>query len=431
MSDKFQAVVIGGGPGGYVCAIRLAQLGLKTACIESRGSLGGTCLNVGCIPSKNLLNISENYHKAQNFSKLGIEVGEVKLNLQKMMQNKDKAVTILTKGVEFLFKKNKVTYFKGTGSFKSANKISILDDQKKETIIETDKTVISTGSVPVALPGIEFDEKIIVSSTGALTLETVPKKMVVVGGGYIGLEMGSVWSRLGAEVHVVEFLEHITPGMDREISTEFMKILKKQGINFHMQTKIKGIKKKADGAIVSTSDKEGKKVHPTQKPENLLSRVIMSSSNLGDIVLDPFFGTGTTGAVSKKLGRNFIGIEQNAKYGLEAEKRINNAKAIDSKELIQTPRKTLEPRIPFGHLLEQGLINPGELLQDSRNRWTAKIRADGSLISKDKKGSIHSVGAHLQGLQACNGWTFWHIKRSGKLISIDNLRHAARAANQA
>ncbi|MDC0092866.1 DNA methyltransferase [Alphaproteobacteria bacterium] len=177
--------------------------------------------------------------------------------------------------------------------------------------------------------------------------------------------------------------------------------------------------------------KDGKKVHPTQKPENLLSRVIMSSSNLGDIVLDPFFGTGTTGAVAKKLGRTFIGIEQNAKYALEAEKRINSVQEIVSKELIQTPRKTLEPRIPFGHLVEQGLINPGELLQDSRNRWTAKIRADGSLISKDTKGSIHSVGAHLQGLQACNGWTFWHIKRSGKLVSIDNLRHAARAANQA
>ena len=261
MSDKFQAVVIGGGPGGYVCAIRLAQLGLKTACIESRGSLGGTCLNVGCIPSKNLLNISENYHKAKNFSKLGIEVGEVKLNLEKMMKNKDKAVTILTKGVEFLFKKNKVTYFKGTGSFKSANKISILDDQKKETIIEADKTVISTGSVPVELPGMEFDEKIIVSSTGALTLKVVPKKMVVVGGGYIGLEMGSVWSRLGAEVHVVEFLDHITPGMDREISSEFMKILKKQGINFHMQTKVEGIKKNTNGASVSTSDKDGKKVN--------------------------------------------------------------------------------------------------------------------------------------------------------------------------
>ena len=177
-----------------------------------------------------------------------------------MMKNKDKAVTVLTKGVEFLFKKNKVTYFKGIGSFKSGNKISILDDQKKETVIETEKTVISTGSVPVSLPGIEFDEKIIVSSTGALTLEAVPKKMVVVGGGYIGLEMGSVWSRLGTEVHVVEFLENITPGMDREVSMEFMKILKKQGINFHMQTKVEGIKKNTNGAVVSTTDKDGKKI---------------------------------------------------------------------------------------------------------------------------------------------------------------------------
>ena len=250
MSDKFQAVVIGGGPGGYVCAIRLAQLGLKTACIESRGSLGGTCLNVGCIPSKNLLNISENYHKAQNFSKLGIEVGEVKLNLQKMMQNKDKAVTILTKGVEFLFKKNKVTYFKGTGSFKSQNEIIIKDDKNKETIIEAEKTVIATGSVPVSLPGIEIDEKVIVSSTGALKLDKVPNKMVVVGGGYIGLEMGSVWSRLGAEVQVVEFLDHITPGMDKEISSEFMKILKKQGIKFNMQNKVETIKKNKTGVAV-------------------------------------------------------------------------------------------------------------------------------------------------------------------------------------
>ena len=178
-------------------------------------------------------------------------------------------------------------------------------------------------------------------------------------------------------------------------------------------------------------NKDGKKIHPTQKPENLLNRVIMSSSNIGDIVLDPFFGTGTTGAVAKKLRRAFIGIEQDAKYALEAEKRINKVDEIETKDLIQTPRKTTEPRIPFGHLLEQGLINPGELLQDSRSRWTAKIRADGSLISKDKKGSIHSVGADLQGLQACNGWTFWYIKRSGKLIPIDSLRHAARAVNQA
>ena len=259
MVDKFQAVVIGGGPGGYVCAIRLAQLGLKTACIESRGTLGGTCLNVGCIPSKSLLNLSEEFHKAQNLSNKGIEIGEVKLNLSKMMKNKDKAVTILTKGVEFLFKKNKVTYFKGVGSLKSKNEISIKDDKNKETIISSEKTIIATGSVPVSLPGIDFDEKTIVSSTGALKLEKVPKKMVVVGGGYIGLEMGSVWSRLGSEVHVIEFLDHITPGMDKEISQEFMKILKKQGINFHMQHKVELVKTNGSGAIISTKDKDGNK----------------------------------------------------------------------------------------------------------------------------------------------------------------------------
>jgi len=165
MSEKFQAVVIGGGPSGYVCAIRLAQLGLKTACIESRGSLGGTCLNVGCIPSKSLLNLSDEFHKVQNLSSKGIEVGNVKLNLEKMMKSKDKAVTILTKGVEFLLKKNKVTYYKGHGSFKSQNEILIKDVQNKEIIIQTEKTVIATGSVPVSLPGIEIDEKVIVSST--------------------------------------------------------------------------------------------------------------------------------------------------------------------------------------------------------------------------------------------------------------------------
>tara|TARA_B100001564_G_scaffold329975_1_gene314876 strand:- start:2210 stop:3613 length:1404 start_codon:yes stop_codon:yes gene_type:complete len=259
MSEKFQAVVIGGGPGGYVCAIRLSQLGLKTACIESRGSLGGTCLNIGCIPSKSLLNLSEEFQKVKNLSKKGIEVGDIKLNLDKMMQNKDKAVSVLTKGVEFLLKKNKVTYYKGTGSFKSKHQILVKDNQtNKETIIDADKIIIATGSVPISLPGIEFDEKIIVSSTGALKLQKVPKKMVVVGGGYIGLEMGSVWSRLGAEVHVIEFLDHITPGMDKEISQEFMKILKKQGIHFHMQHKVENIKKSISGAIISTKDKNGK-----------------------------------------------------------------------------------------------------------------------------------------------------------------------------
>jgi|TARA_B100000809_G_scaffold55550_1_gene51442 dihydrolipoamide dehydrogenase len=260
MSDKFQATIIGGGPGGYVCAIRLAQLGIKTACIESRETLGGTCLNIGCIPSKSLLNLSEYFHRAKNFTKIGIEVGDVKLNLPKMMQNKDKAVTNLTKGIEFLFKKNKVTYFKGTGRFKSVNQISILDKNNKETIIETEKTIISTGSEPMELPGIKFDEKRILSSTGALSLSLLPKKMVVIGAGYIGLELGSVWSRLGTEVHVVEFLDHITPGMDKEISKEFMKILIKQGLNFHLQTKVDSIKKDKKGVMIKTTDKTGKKI---------------------------------------------------------------------------------------------------------------------------------------------------------------------------
>ena len=259
MAEKFQATVIGGGPGGYVCAIRLAQLGFKTACIESRGTLGGTCLNIGCIPSKSLLNLSESFIKAKNFSNIGIEVGEVKLNLQKMMQNKDKVVATLTKGIEFLFKKNKITHFQGIGKFKSNSEISIIDKENKETVIESEKIIICTGSETSPLPGINFDEETIISSTGALSLKKVPKKMIVVGGGYIGLEMGSVWSRLGAEVNVVEFLDHITPGMDKEISVELMKILKKQGITFNLETKVESIKKNNKGVEIHVKDKNVKK----------------------------------------------------------------------------------------------------------------------------------------------------------------------------
>ena len=259
MSEKFDAIVIGGGPGGYVCAIRLAQLGKKTACVEYRGTLGGTCLNIGCIPSKNLLNLSENFQKAKNFSKVGIEISDIKLNLDKMMKNKDKAVTVLTKGVEFLFKKNKVSYFKGFGSFVSDKKIKIKGSDGKESEIEGENIIIATGSEPSQMPNTNFDEERIVSSTGALSLKKVPKKMIVIGGGYIGLEMGSVWSRLGSDVHVIEFLDHITPGMDKEISNEFMKILKKQNIKFHMSTKVKKITKKGEIVEIETSNSKGEK----------------------------------------------------------------------------------------------------------------------------------------------------------------------------
>ena len=261
MDNNFDVIVIGGGPGGYVCAIRSAQLGLKTACIESRGTLGGTCLNVGCIPSKSLLNLSENYHSVlKHYNGLGIEVENVKLNLKKMMMRKEKSVSILTKGVEFLFKKNKVTYLKGKGSIISLNKVSVENGGKKIDY-NSKNIVISTGSKPSSLPKINIDEKIVVSSTGALSFSKVPKNLIIIGGGYIGLEMGSIWKRLGANVTVVEYLDHIVPGMDQDISKEFLKILTKQGINFKLNSKVTRINVQRDSAIVEyinnqTSKKE-------------------------------------------------------------------------------------------------------------------------------------------------------------------------------
>ena len=241
MNNNFDVIVIGGGPGGYVCAIRAAQLGLKVACVESRGTLGGTCLNIGCIPSKSLLNLSENYLKAKkDFSNQGIEVSEVKLNIEKMMNNKNKSVQVLTKGVEFLFKKNKVTYLKGKGVIFSSTSV-VVYDQGNKTNYKAKNIVIATGSSAVSLPGVKIDEKNIISSTGALSLKSVPKSLVVIGGGYIGLEMGSVWQRLGAEVTVIENLPFITPGMDREISNEFQKILMKKGIKFQLNSKVLSI----------------------------------------------------------------------------------------------------------------------------------------------------------------------------------------------
>ena len=259
MSENYNVVVVGGGPAGYVCSIRLAQLGYKTACIDSRETLGGTCLNVGCIPSKSLLNLSEKFHEAKKLSDKGIEIESIKLNLEKMMKNKEKAVMNLTKGVEFLLKKNKITFINGHARIKSSKKLSIVGDDETEKIIDTDNIVICTGSEPVSLPNVSFDEKKIISSTGALSLKSVPKKMLVIGAGYIGLEMGSVWSRLGSEVHIIEFLNHITPGMDREVSNEFMKILQKQGLKFHLDTKVESISKVSDIIKIKSLNKKGEK----------------------------------------------------------------------------------------------------------------------------------------------------------------------------
>ena len=259
MEKKFDAIVIGGGPGGYVCAIRLAQLGFNVACVESRGTLGGTCLNIGCIPSKSLLNSSEYYHKAKNeFNSLGIEAKDIKLNLSKMMNNKNKSVSILTKGIEFLFKKNKVTYIKGKGSITSKNVITVLDSSNNKTSYNSANIIISTGSTPSSLPGIELDEKTVVSSNGALSFNSVPEKLIIIGGGYIGLEMGSIWKRLGSKVTVVEFLDNIIPGMDLDISNEFLKILKKQGIDFNLNSKVNSVDLVKDKAIVNFTNNKTK-----------------------------------------------------------------------------------------------------------------------------------------------------------------------------
>ena len=253
MAQDFDVIVIGAGPGGYVCAIRAAQLGLKVACVEKRETLGGTCLNVGCIPSKALLHSSENYHAAKHgFAEHGVVAKEVGFDLGAMMKHKDKTVGANVKGVEFLFKKNKVAWLKGAATFKSANTVTVADKDYSARHI-----VIATGSESMKLPGVTVDERRIVTSTGAIALDAVPKHLVVIGGGYIGLELGSVWRRLGAEVTVVEFLDRIVPTMDGEIAGAFQKVLGKLGLKFRLGTKVTKADASDDGVSLTLEPAKG------------------------------------------------------------------------------------------------------------------------------------------------------------------------------
>ncbi|MGE3624250.1 MAG: dihydrolipoyl dehydrogenase [Bdellovibrionales bacterium] len=246
--STYDLIVIGGGPGGYVAAIRGAQLGMKTACVEMRGTLGGTCLNVGCIPSKALLTSSEKYAEAKSHLGVhGVKIGTVGLDLAAMMGHKDKVVKDNTAGIEYLFKKHKIDWIKGKGSLKGNGQVAV--EGPGEQTISGKNIILATGSESMPLPGVAVDEKRIVLSTGALTLSEVPKSMVVIGGGYIGLEMGSVWQRLGTDVTVVEFLDRILPGMDGEVSKQMQRILGKQGMNFKLGTKVTGAR--TEGAQVS------------------------------------------------------------------------------------------------------------------------------------------------------------------------------------
>jgi dihydrolipoamide dehydrogenase len=258
MANPFDLVVIGAGPGGYVAAIRAAQLGMKVAVVESRDALGGTCLNVGCIPSKALLQSSEKYAEAAHeLAVHGVDVSGVKLDLARMMARKDKVVAANTNGVAFLFKKNKITWAKGTGSIAAPGKVTVAKADGSSETLDCKNILIATGSESMPLPGVEVDEKQIVTSTGALTLAEVPKRMVVIGGGYIGLEMGSVWARLGSEVTVVEFLDRIVPTMDGETGKLFHRILGKQGLKFRLSTKVTAAKAGKKGVTLTVEPAAG------------------------------------------------------------------------------------------------------------------------------------------------------------------------------
>jgi len=258
MMSEYDVVVIGGGPGGYIAAIRAAQNGLKTACIEGRGTLGGTCTNVGCIPSKALLHASEMFDDANHsFAKIGIKVGGVELDLPAMMAYKDDTVKGLTRGIEFLFKKNKIDYVKGWGTFKDKNTIEVKAPDGSTSTVTGKSIVIATGSEPASIPGVTIDENRIVSSTGAIALGEVPKHLVVIGGGVIGLELGSVWQRLGSKVTVVEFLDRIVPGVDDEVAKEFDKILRKQGFVIKTGTKVTKVEQTNAGLKVSVEPAKG------------------------------------------------------------------------------------------------------------------------------------------------------------------------------
>lgn len=255
---QYDLVVIGTGPGGYVCAIKAAQLGLKTAVVEKRATLGGTCLNIGCIPSKALLHASEMFHEAgHGFEKLGIKVSKPKLDFGAMMQHKTDVVDANVSGVSFLMKKNKIDVHTGTGKILGQGKVEVTAEDGSKSTLDTKNIVIATGSDVMPLPGVEIDEKQVVSSTGALELEKVPGKMVVVGGGVIGLELGSVYSRLGSEVTVVEFMDKILGPMDSDVSKNFNRILKKQGMKFKLSSKVTGVEKKGKGLAVSVEPAKG------------------------------------------------------------------------------------------------------------------------------------------------------------------------------
>ncbi|KAJ3005671.1 UNVERIFIED_CONTAM: dihydrolipoamide dehydrogenase precursor [Siphonaria sp. JEL0065] len=417
-AGQYDLVVIGGGPGGYVATIKAAQLGLKTVCVEGRGSLGGTCLNVGCIPSKSLLHNSHLYHVAhEEFGKRGIEVTGLKVNLNTMMKQKEKSVTGLTKGIEFLLKKNKADYIKGWGKIVNAGEVSVAGLDGKETTLKTKNILIATGSEPSPFPGVDVDEEVIVTSTGALSLKKVPESLIVIGGGVIGLELGSVWTRLGAKTTVVEYADAIGAGMDADMAKLFQKTLTKQHMNFKLGTKVISAKKNAAGKVdvVVEPSKGGPRETLTvdvvllsigRRPftQNLgLDKAGVKVDNKGRVVTDAEFKTNVPGI--RAIGDVIAGpmlAHKSEEEGIAAVEYIKNGHGHVNYNAIPSVIYT-HPEVAWVGLNEaeakaKGLeYNVGTFPFSANSRAKTMDDAEGSIkIISDKK-TDKILGAHIIG----------------------------------
>ncbi|MBT7509417.1 MAG: dihydrolipoyl dehydrogenase [Rhodospirillaceae bacterium] len=421
MSDKYDLVVIGGGPGGYVGAIRAAQLGLKTAIVEMRGTLGGTCLNVGCIPSKALLQSSHHFEMAdKEFEHHGVDVSGLKLNLKTMLGRKEKVVDDLTKGIEFLMKKNKIDYIVGAGEIIEAGKVSVSPGKgKKKQVLETENIIIATGSEVTPLKGVKIDEKQIVSSTGALSLIKVPKEMVVIGAGVIGLELGSVWRRLGANVTVVEFLDVALPGMDTEVSKNMQRILKKQGMNFKMKTMVTGAKPARGGVTLTMQGRDDKKKE-TMKADVVLvaigrrpftdklglDKAGVTVDERGFIPVDEDFQTNVPGiyAIGDVIGGAMLAHKAEDEGAVCAEILSGETGHIDYDSIpgiVYTHPEVAAAGKTEEQLKEAGIeYNSGKFPFSANSRARCNADADGFVKILSDKATDRLLGCHIIGPQA-------------------------------
>ena len=415
MAETFDVIIIGAGPGGYVCALRAAQLGMKVACVEKRATLGGTCLNIGCIPSKALLQSSENLHAVQHdFAQHGIDVDNIRVDLARMQARKGEVVAANVKGVEFLFNKNHVAWLKGEGRIEAPARVAV-----DGTEYETKSIVIATGSDSIALPGVTIDEQHIVSSTGALELSAVPKSLVVIGGGYIGLELGSVWRRLGAEVTVIEFLDRLVPGMDGEIAKTFQRVLGKQGMKFRLSTKVTAARIEADGVALTLEPAAGGTAEELRASTVLvaigrraftdglgLDEVGVQTDERGRVQVDPHFATNIPGiyAIGDVIAGPMLAHKAEDEGVALAEILAGQAGHVDY-EVIPGVVYTWPEVASIGRTEEQlkhdGIAyNVGKFPFSANGRARAMGTTDGFVKILADKTSDRVLGAHIIGPDA-------------------------------